>query len=284
MEHCHASTDLSGYFTVFSISAMSDERPRYPLPINPRFSVESSVPDLITCQHRTTSSALHDRLFTGDLRPWPNFLADVETTHRNHVWRRKVLGYKLKVRDPYEYANSEVGEEAGVQSRFQKFIGDVLNAIFKSQSINLGFSDWKCVPSNYSGKPDGAIKTANPCVLKVVGELKVHWVEAHCIDDALEDGDQLKELLAQPIMYMQDLGCMYGFLGNYNETIFLRQVMDTTGVWRIEYSPVILSTSTYAPSMNPPVVSVKQCFFHVCCRALHQGPVNNTTPEWVVEL
>jgi hypothetical protein len=59
-------------------------------------------------------------------------------------------------------------------------------------------------------------------------------------------------------MYMQDLQCVYGFLGVYGDTIFLRQVVDNQGIWRIEYSPVICASTMYAKgNANSPVVSAR---------------------------
>lgn len=119
--------------------------------------------------------------------------------------------------------------------------------------------------------------------LKIVGELKAPWVTEHHIHRRLANEDLLREILAQPIMYMQDLGCMYGFLSTYEETIFLRQVVDNNGVWRVEYSPVVLSSTTYDRlTTTPPVVSVRQCFFYMGLNALNQGPVNNTSTGWIV--
>lgn len=78
-------------------------------------------------------------------------------------------------------------------------------------------------------------------VLKVVGELKVPWVREHFIDDELNDNDddELRNIPAQPINYMQKLGRVYGSLSNYIETIFLRQLINYQGIWKVEYSPVI---------------------------------------------
>ncbi|CAP86468.1 Pc20g11390 [Penicillium rubens Wisconsin 54-1255] len=50
------------------------------------------------------------------------------------------------------------------------------------------------------------------------------------------DEDALRRLLAQPVQYMQDLGCAYGVYTTYGETIFLRQVL-ANGMWEIQYSP-----------------------------------------------
>ncbi|KAJ5554964.1 hypothetical protein N7461_003434 [Penicillium sp. DV-2018c] len=66
---------------------------------------------------------------------------------------------------------------------------------------------------------------SNSQQLRVVGEVKV---------------------LAQPISYMRDLHCMYGFITSYDQTIFLRQIR-AEGSWRIEHSPVIKSCGRYAP-------------------------------------
>lgn len=70
---------------------------------------------------------------------------------------------------------------------------------------------------------------------------------------------------------------VYGFLSNYEETVFLRQVINNQGMWRVEYPPVVLSSTT-----NPPNISLRQCSFHTGCDALKQGLVNNTTPGWIV--
>lgn len=176
-----------------------------------------------------------------------------------------------------------------MQGRFQKFFGDVLNTIFESQSttaqnIDLRFADFKCIQSIYSGTPDVILKDSNH-TLKLVGELKTPWVGEHQIKRRIANDRLLREILAQPIMYMKDLGCMYGFLATYDETIFLRQVVDNNGVWRSEYSPVILSSTTYDRRMTTsPVVSVKQCFFYVGLNTLNQGPVNNMSTGWIVDV
>lgn len=72
-------------------------------------------------------------------------------------------------------------------------------------------------------------------------------------------------------------------MSNYEETIFLRQLVDSQGAWRIEYSPVVRSSDTHDRyRTNPHAVSARQCFFYVGCDALIHGVVNNTTPRWVM--
>lgn len=72
----------------------------------PAISVESSI-----SQYRTASSTIHKLYLNGDLQPWPSFLSDAQTIHTSNTWSKKIFGYKLKVRDPYTYANVELGDE-----------------------------------------------------------------------------------------------------------------------------------------------------------------------------
>jgi hypothetical protein len=108
----------------------------------------------------------------------------------------------------------------------------------------------------------------------LVGELKTPWVTAHDILSAANEMDRNEN--------------EYGFFGTYEQTIFLRQVVDAHGSWGIEYSPVIHSTIYYQPTeptdlLMTPSVSVKQCMFHVCRLASVARPTtnNNPEPQWV---
>lgn len=278
---CVQSKLSEGYEQGYAKQSRKTDMPRFALHVGAKKLVESAAPDVETGPYHTTSSALHDIYFTGRLQEWPGFLSAVQSAHENNAWYNEVLGLKLQTKDPYTYGNVEVGDEHGLQGRFHKYFGDVMNSIFKSQSKGILFADFKCVQSTLSGTPDVILKDHNH-VLRVVGELKVPWVQEHHIAARLDNEVDLRKILAQPIYYMQRLGCMYGFLSNYTETIFLRQVIDNQGVWRIEYSPVIESSTTYdRGATNPPIVSTRQCFFYVGCEALRQGPVVNTSP-WII--
>lgn len=70
---------------------------------------------------------------------------------------------------------------------------------------------------------------------------------------------------------MLDLRIMYGWITNYQQTIFLRQTM-VGNTWGIEYSPIVKSTTHADPlEMEPP--STKQCFFFLASVAAGQGRV-----------
>ena len=191
------------------------------LHVSPKKLVESPVPALESGTYHTPSDALHQLKFTGDLQPWPDFLNVVHTTHQSHTWHNEVLDLTLQTRDPYTYGNVEVGNEHGVRGWFYQYFGDVLDTIFTSQSKRIRFADLRCVQSTHTGTPDVILKDGNH-VLKVVGELQVPWVCEHLLEDELYDVNELRNILAQQIKYMQMLGCVYGFLSNYEETIFLK--------------------------------------------------------------
>lgn len=73
---------------------------------------------------------------------------------------------------------------------------------------------------------------------------------------------------------------MYGFLSNYEETIFLRQRPNGT-TWVVDYSPVILESNVYAK--GSPMVTVRECYFFIAILARQQERVNNQLPQelWV---
>ncbi|KAJ6178159.1 hypothetical protein N7519_008620 [Penicillium mononematosum] len=114
--------------------------------------------------------------------------------------------------------------------------------------------------------------------LRLIGEQKVPWIfPHHSLSYAYGHTERPRHLLVQPILYMGDLQCGFGFLSTYDETIFLRQVQLASGQWIVEYSRVIYSTDTYEPSGSQGHGSGLSVSM--------SGPVNNQTPtaQWVVK-
>ena len=74
--------------------------------------------------------------------------------------------------------------------------------------------------------------------MKVVSEDKLPWLAENRLDVCTTNPLLLRRLLAQTILYMLELDCVYGFVTNYEQAMFLRQVQ-VRSTWRIEYSPVI---------------------------------------------
>ncbi|KAJ5273886.1 hypothetical protein N7478_009011 [Penicillium angulare] len=247
-----------------------------------------ALPPFLLGPNHTKSNALHDIEFVGELHRWSNFLRFVENEIQGQRWSTKVIKYTHRLGNP-EAESQVIGDETGLQGVFSHSVGFMVGKILKAQSIDLEFADFKCLGNHYANTPDSILMTKN-VELKVVGELKVPWVYEHEMCEAYEEESMLRYLLAQPIKYMKDLNCMYGFMSNYCETIFLRQEF-IAGRWIIDYSPVVRASTSYvktdmADLQATPVVSLRQCFLAVAALAQTQGPVYNTTPnsEWVVKL
>ncbi|KAJ5945358.1 hypothetical protein N7516_005526, partial [Penicillium verrucosum] len=132
-------------------------------------------------------------------------------------WSRTVIDHKLVSRDLHR-EKVQVGDEHGVQSRFQQSVGQMVGEALEAQHIDISFRDFKTSGVAYNNVPDVALIATNPSIHpkpKAIGEL-----------------------LAQPIQYMVKLDAKYGWIPTYDESIFIRQVYDNNS-WRIEYSPVI---------------------------------------------
>lgn len=65
-------------------------------------------------------------------------------------------------------------------------------------------------------------------------------------------------------MYMCDLGLKYGVLSTYDETVFLRQVVERRK-WKLEVSPVIQGSHGLE---DPNVTTLRMCFFHMASLSL----------------
>ncbi|KAJ5363119.1 hypothetical protein N7541_003963 [Penicillium brevicompactum] len=63
------------------------------------------------------------------------------------------------------------------------------NTVFKGVSNKESFADFKCSGSSYKDPPDVLALSEDSGVanIKIVGELKVPWVEGHSLDAADEN-------------------------------------------------------------------------------------------------
>lgn len=89
-------------------------------------------------------------------------------------WGNRVIKLNLDTRD-LDQKKVFVGDEAGVQGRFQEAIGQTLGKVFEAQGLDIQFADFKCLPNLGNKVPDCIMKTSTN-ELKLVGELKVPWV------------------------------------------------------------------------------------------------------------
>ncbi|KAJ5468653.1 hypothetical protein N7475_006405 [Penicillium sp. IBT 31633x] len=126
-----------------------------------------------------------------------------------------------------------IGNEHGLQGRFQQAIGHALGKALETSSINIYFGDLKCSGSTYQNIPDivGLQDVNGTTQVKLVGELKVPWVDDHELLAAVASQSNLRCKIAQPLRDMQKLHCEYGFISTYEETIFPRQFQVPGGAW-----------------------------------------------------
>ena len=252
----------------------------------------SALPNLLVSDNRTTSSALHKIRFAGPLLPWTGFTTAAKTAYDNQQWSNRVIQISTQARNLTD-EKFFVGDEPGVHARFQQAAGQVLGAVFEAQSINMALGDFKSTGLAYNKTPDVVMlslpdpQNNNAQQLRVVGEVKVPWLLEHRLDLCATNPTLLRKILAQPIAYMLDIGCMYGLITNYSQTIFLRQIQ-VGSTWRIEHSPVVKSSVQYAPPdpANPsigPVLTFNQCLLYFPTIAEFQGPIANPTPrsQWI---
>ncbi|GKZ85502.1 hypothetical protein AnigIFM56816_011469 [Aspergillus niger] len=267
-------------------------------------SVKERLPNLLFGNNRTQSSALHDIQFVGRLTTWANFEQKVIEEFRGHNWGpNQVLNYKSHGFLPLQSQRNEhvaVGDETGVQGRWQQHIGQVMSSIFLDQGIDLTLGDFRTSSSKYSKRPDIAcVAYLNhvqswkgdpppPALqaiqqdLRFVGELKTPWVQHHSLSQGITNETHFRHMLGQIAQYMKDLSLRYGLMSTYNETVFLRQEFDAaTGSWELQHSPVIYhSTSADLESSRP---SVRQCIWYIATWAQVLPDVQNGTPTalWI---
>ncbi|CAG7967798.1 unnamed protein product [Penicillium salamii] len=151
--------------------------------IRVREAVKEALPLLLTTGFHTISSALHPLVFKGEVDYWPDFCQEVRAAMNGHRWSNSVIKYTLATRD-LDQNKVFVGDEAGVQGRFQEAIGQTLGKVFEAQGLDIQFADFKCLPNLGNRVPDFIMKTSTN-ELKLVGELKVPWVSDHRIKKAL---------------------------------------------------------------------------------------------------
>ncbi|OQE01913.1 hypothetical protein PENSOL_c003G11771 [Penicillium solitum] len=244
----------------------------------------TTTPDL----HGNTPLAVSRLTFVGTLVPWSNFLRSVENAHTTQNWpkRSRTSPYN---NGPHtlEVDKVHIGDEHGLQGRFQQAIGHALGTALESRSIDIYFGDYKCSGSTYQNIPDiVGLQDANGTTeIKLVGELKTPWVHGHDLIVATAKQSELRRKIAQPMRDIQQLNCEYGFISTYEDTIFLRQFRSPGGGWEVWYSQPISSSGYYVPTvpypqaihLALPQVSMKMCMFYVCSSASTSPPVYNQT-------
>ncbi|KOS42674.1 hypothetical protein ACN38_g6420 [Penicillium nordicum] len=259
-----------------------------PAMITGRTLLRKPLPPLDVGPYHTTSSALHEGRFLGTLHNWPNFFQDVKQFENNQDWSPRLLGWSLQNR-MVDAEFVAMGDEHGIQGRFQQSVGQVVGSVLNAQNIAVKFGDFRSadIASVYPGytlMPDVALISTDPVdinQIKAVGELKSPWVNEHKFKK-YSTAQRKAKLFAQPIGYMLDLQLRYGFMSNYDDTVFLRQVFKN-GEWVVEYSPVVEASFDGSDTMGNEPPSLRQCFAYLSSLASVQPFVDNSTPRdnWI---
>ncbi|KAJ5800609.1 uncharacterized protein N7518_002677 [Penicillium psychrosexuale] len=240
-----------------------------PTPITSGQAVQSPLPELFIASHRTTTSAMHDIAYIGNLAQWPNFTSEV-SAKASEPWSSVVVDLEIQARD-IKREDVYIADEMGLRGRFQQSVGQVLGTVFRAENVNIRFADFKSAGIPYRKTPDIALVRYNrPFTLKAVGELKVPWIDDHGLAARRSDDSLWRATIGQVAEYMIDKRVPYGFHSTYTETVFLRYIC-VNGMWRMEYSPIIDNEGTG--------VSVKQCFWYFSSLALGGRPIRDRTDK-----
>ncbi|KAE8344338.1 hypothetical protein BDV24DRAFT_160481 [Aspergillus arachidicola] len=187
--------------------------------VTSKIAVQERLPDLNISDARTTSSAIHNIDYLGPLCPWPNFLGDVEGEFLTHNWannRHRLYLRPLGEPTPHSLLNEHclVGNETGVQGRWQTHLGEVMSAVFQEQQFQLAFADFVSSGKDYNKNPDLVMINVTPDIM-VVGQI---------------------------LAYMYDLEVKFGILSNYEQTLFLRLHEDPITGREVQYSRSFTTT------------------------------------------
>ncbi|PLB47797.1 hypothetical protein P170DRAFT_510546 [Aspergillus steynii IBT 23096] len=255
-----------------------------PKPITAKEAIKSAVPDLKVGPYHTTSNAFHRVDFVGDLAPWANFNEDAwqYSNATNWAGHKSVLGFEPKGTMKFYTAHEHVavGDETGVQGRFNQNVGQTLTAACGAFGLDLSFADYKaCADGSLLGRVPDSICMTSQGALRAVGEIKTPWVAAHHIQnmDIGYSDKQRRRALGQISLYMRSAHIRYGFLSTYDSTVFLRQVEKAGGQWGLEYSEPV--SNDQAAGGNAGEITLREGFWFLLGEASGANYMaNNNTP------
>lgn len=198
------------------------------------------IPAGLVGPSHTNSSALHSVWYTGPLHEWTTFEQDANAEFQQHDLERHnstITIRPLRPHRPHNIANEQlvIGDETGLQGRFNQNVGHVMSAVYGSQGLNLRFGDYKSTNTNasnsYKRVPDMVIMDQVTKV-RALGDLKSQWVRQHHLRGFPPTSNvnirktHFRRQIGRLARYMQDLQVRYGFYSTYGQHIFLSQEVD----------------------------------------------------------
>lgn len=175
--------------------------PARAIAVTSKLAVQERLPDLRTGQSRTRHVALHPVHYTGTITGWDGFARDVESAFDRHPWmnhHHHIFLRPIQQPGPHSLLHEQVvvGDEHGVQGRWQQQLGQVISGVLQAQGRQLRFCDFKASVHSYDKTPDVACITGAGD-LRLVGELKTPWVQGHKLSLALGDDASFRHVLGK---------------------------------------------------------------------------------------
>lgn len=165
--------------------------------------LQAHLPDLSVGKYHTTSPAFHKIQFVGTLVQWTTFETDVINAIRPFQTQleRRIISHETRFNVSEYYLSKEhiqVGDEHGVQGRYQQNLGQVVTAALRVGGVVEKFADYKASSSTGSKLvPDIAIIGTITYDLHVVGEVKVPWVTEHDLSNIAPGSLEFKTVLGK---------------------------------------------------------------------------------------
>lgn len=165
--------------------------------------LKAPLPKLCVGTNHTTSSALHKKTFVGKLVHWGTFEAEVARITANLPSKldQRVISHENLRNSADWYLATEhlvVGDETGVQGRFEQHVGQVLSAILKAGEKDIRLGDYRASSATDNENiPDVVAMETTNSDLRLVGEVKVPWFDNHDLEQALDDERRLRHVLGK---------------------------------------------------------------------------------------
>lgn len=165
--------------------------------------LKTPLPELCAGINHTGSSALHQKRFVGPLVRWTTFEEEVASIIQSSIAQlnqRIICHENLGSKATWYLAKEHVvvGDETGVQGRFEQHLGQVLSAVLNAGGKPVKLGDYRASSAiDTLNIPDIVAMETTTSNLRLVGEVKVPWVDDHNLGDAINKEQNLRYVLGK---------------------------------------------------------------------------------------
>ncbi|KAL9598458.1 MAG: hypothetical protein Q9219_004494, partial [cf. Caloplaca sp. 3 TL-2023] len=189
--------------------------------------VMSEIPELRQSSERTVSGSQSNQMFTGYMDKWTDFEKEVRDRFVGQQWPQHALIWEESNTHLSIFSEQlMVANEKGVAGRFLQQVGHIMTGVGLDTGMRLRFGDWYKPHERFL--PDITIWD-DQNVSRVAGEVKTPWTINLGAIMNYEDQDlgtfrqAFTHTAGQIANYMKKHEYKYGFLTNYESTIFFKQ-------------------------------------------------------------